>query len=298
MKSLIIGKELGGQMVWATEIENYPGFKSISSFELVQRMREQVEACGVEIVSGEVKNIYVKNDEANGGIYFELETEEGSYETRTVIVAIGLAPRRLAIAGEVEFQGKGVSYCATCDGPFFRGKTVGVVGGGNSALDAAEVLSKLAGKVYLIHRSSQFKAFEELVNKVKETANIELVLDSEAKEVKGAQKLERIIVENIKSKQIREIEMDGLFIEIGRIAHTDIVAGLAERNEFNQIIIDAKCKTSQEGIFAAGDATNTEFKQISIAVGQGTIAALSAYQYLQLKKGGSQTVVPDRGHGG
>jgi len=279
MKTLIIGKEPGGQLVWAAEIENYPGFKSINSIDLINKMQEQVKGSGVEMKYDEVK-VIKKQD--NG---FEVITNKEKYVTKTIILALGLTPRRLAIPGEQELTGKGVSYCANCDGPFYKGKVVAVVGGGNSALDAAEVLAKIASKVYLIHRRQEFRGFEALVDEVKTKDNIEFILDSEIKEIIGEQKLEKVIIINNKTKQEKELVIDGLFIEIGRIARTDLVADLVKRDERDQIIIDEKCHTSLPGIFAAGDVTPTEFKQITIATGQGTIAALAAYQYLQLKQG-------------
>lgn len=279
MKTLIIGKELGGQVMWASEIENYPGFKSISNFDLILKMKEQVTGFGVEIKTDEVKKIEKTND---GN--FILHTYNNKYETKTVIVAIGLTPRQLSIKGEKELNGRGVSYCVNCDGPFFRDKIVGVAGGGNAALDAAEILSKIAKKVYLIHRRQEFRGFEALVNIVKAKKNIEFLLDNEVVEIIGKDKLEKVKVINKNSKEEREINLDGFFIEIGRIASTDLVADFADRDEKNQIIINERCETKTAGIFAAGDATQVPFKQIIIACGQASIAALSAYQYLQLKR--------------
>ncbi len=278
MTALIIGKELGGQMVWASEIENYPGFKKINSFELINKMQEQVKHLGVEMKTDQVKKITKRDD------VFAIHTNRGKLEAQTVILALGLLPRRLAVSGEQELTGKGVSYCAVCDGPFYKNKTVAVVGGGNSALDAAEVLSKIAKKVYLIHRREEFRGFEILVDKVKAKKNIEFVLNSVPKEIIGESKLEKIKVFNNKTKQEGWLAVDGLFIEIGRIAQTDLVADLVKRDERNQIIVDEKCQTSLAGMFAAGDVTPVEFKQITIACGQATIAALAAYQYIQMKR--------------
>ncbi|MFH0923600.1 MAG: thioredoxin-disulfide reductase [Candidatus Falkowbacteria bacterium] len=282
MKTLILGKELGGQLIWASEIENYPGFKSISNFELISKMQEQVKNLGVEIKTEEVKKIEKTDDK------FILHTNKSQFEAKTVILALGLVPRRLAIPGEREFTGKGVSYCATCDGPFYKNKTVAVAGGGNSAVDATEILSKIAAKVYLIHRRDEFRAFEALVEEVKSKKNVELVLSSEIKEVVGSNKLEKIKVVNKKTGQEKEIAVDGLFVEVGRIASTDLVADMVKRDEKNQIIVDEKCQTGLPGMFAAGDVTPVEFKQITIACGQATIAALAAYQYIQLNRENSK----------
>jgi NADH-dependent peroxiredoxin subunit F len=290
LKTLLIGKETGGQMVWATDIENYPGFKSIKSFDLVSQMDEHVRSLGVEILNEEVKEIK-KNEEGN----FTIFTNKNSFETKTLIIALGLSPRRLAIPGEVEFTGRGVTYCATCDGPFYKNKTVAVVGGGNAALDAADYLCSIAKKVYLIHRRDEFRGFETLVDQVKSHRCLEMILNSEAREIIGKDKVEKIMVAVNEETDLKDLDVDGVFIEIGRIANTDLVADLVERNAKNQIMVDAKCQTRTGGLFAAGDVTNGEFKQIIIAAGQGAVAALAAYQYLQSKQGKSSNAVLDRG---
>jgi alkyl hydroperoxide reductase subunit F len=276
MNTLVIGKEIGGQMVWASEVENYPGFKRISAFDLILKMQDQVNSLGVEIKTATVKKIEKLDDGT-----FKVFTDKEEYEARTVISAIGLFPRRLAIKGEEKLVGKGVSYCANCDGPLCKNKIVSVIGGGNSALDAAEILSKIAKKVYLVHRRDEFKAFEVLVNEVKNRENIEMILNSSPKEFLGEEKLEKMIVENQKTKEISEIEVDSVFIEIGRIANTDFLEGLVDRNEKKELVVDNLTKTRTEGLFACGDVTQVEFKQIPIAMGQAVISALSAYQYLQ-----------------
>ena len=275
MKTLIIGKEPGGQIIWAGEIENYPGFTSISNFELISRFNEHALASGVEIKNAEVKNIEKRNDGS-----FLLTTERETFESKTVIIAMGLSPRRLAVPGEIELSGKGVSYCANCDGPLYKGKTVAVVGSGNSAFDAAEVLSKIASKVYLIIRSATFKAFDSLVEEVKGRDNIEIITSAQTKEIKGENKVEALIYQNESGGEIT-LPLDGVFIEVGRIASTDLVDNLADRDERAQIIVDKKYSTRTPGLFAAGDVVAGEFKQITIAMGQATEAALYAYQYIQ-----------------
>lgn len=288
MKALILSKDIGGQIMWAAEIENYPGFKSIKSAELIAKMSQQVKALGVEIKLGEVKRIEKKGES------FKVRTEGGDFETKTVIAALGASPRRLAIPGEEKLAGKGISYCANCDGPFFKGKTVAVVGGGNSALDAAEVLGKIANQVYLIHRRDQFRAFETLIKEIEDKDNIECLFNSEIKEIIGSKKVEKIKIVNNKGGKKKELAVDGIFIEIGHVAKTDLVSSFVERNEKNEIIIDEKGKTKTPGLFAAGDVTTIPFKQIVTASGQGTIAALAAYQYIQLKEGGEAGNILDR----
>ena len=157
MKTLVVSKDVGGQVGWAGEIENYPGFPTIENYELVTLYEKHLKSAGVELLLSDVKAIVKKSDGT-----FEVATSKEKFNTKTIIVAMGLVPRRLAIKGEEAFNGKGVSYCANCDGPLFKNKTIAVVGGGNAALDAAEMLSKIASKVYLIHRSDNFKAFDQL----------------------------------------------------------------------------------------------------------------------------------------
>jgi len=287
MKALVIGKEPGGQVVWASEVENYPGFKKINNIELITKWNEHAKGLGVEFRTEEIQKIE-KSDKG-----FIVYASKEKYETKTVIIAMGLVPRRLAIPGEEEYIGKGISYCANCDSPFYRGMQVAVVGGGNAALDAAEILSKIAKQVYLIHRREEFRGFEALVEEVKSKKNIKLILNSVPKEIVGKERVTAIKVVN-KEKEEQEIVVDGIFIEIGRIAHTDLVADLVERTKQNQIMVDDKCRTKTPGLFAAGDVTTTPYKQITIAMGQGTIAALAAYEFIQLKLGNDVGPILDR----
>lgn len=277
MKTLIIGKELGGQLLWASEIENYPGFKNIQSFELIEKMKQQTLDAGVEIKSDEVKKIKKNADKT-----FSIFTNRETFQAKTVIISMGLSPRRLAIPGEEEFNGKGVSYCANCDGPFYKQKTVAVVGGGNSAFDAAEIMSKIAKQVYLIHRSDKFKAFDTLVTEVTNRENIKMITNAQLKLITGENKVEKIKYLDKQDNQEKEILVDGVFVEIGHIANTDLVADLVDRDEGSQIIAEANMATKTPGLFAAGDVVSGEFKQITIANGQATTAALSAYQYIQM----------------
>ncbi len=278
MKTLLIGKESGGQIIWASEIENYPGFKSINNFELITKMQEHVEGLGVKIINEEVVKIK-KLDNKN----FTIFIQNKYFIAKTIIIAMGLTPRRLSIPGEKELTGKGVSYCATCDGPFFRKKIVAVIGGGNSALSAAEILSNITEKVYLIYRGDRFRAFEALISTINSRKNIEIMMNSNVVRIIGENKVEKIDVKNNKNNIEVKLDVAGVFIEIGRVASSEIVAGLVDLDENNQIIVDEKGRTSQDGIFAAGDIINRQFKQIIIACGQGAIAALAAYEYLQLQ---------------
>lgn len=288
LKTLIVSKDVGGQLAWASEIENYPGFASIDSMDLIQKFSDHVKKFGVETKNAEIQLIQKENN------VFKLYISGETLEAKAIIAAMGLSPRRLAIPGEEEFAGKGVSYCATCDGPFYKNKTVAVVGGGNSALDAAEMLSRIAEKVYLIHKNDSFRAFEDLVNAVKNQANIEIILKSDIKKIIGTNKVEKILVANHETQEEKEIAVNGVFIEIGRSAHTDLVKDLVERDEKMQIKVDDYCRTNCPGLFAAGDVTTVPFKQISIAAGQATVAALATYQYIREQEGNKVNAVLDR----
>ncbi len=278
MKTLVITKNIGGQIIWTSDIENYPGIKSTKGPNLANIMQEQAKSFGVEIKIDEVKKITQKG---NGD--FTVETDKIKYEAKTVIIAMGLAPKSLDLTNEKKLIGKGISYCANCDGLFFKGKTVAVVGGGNAALDAARVMSKIASQVYLIYRKSELKGFEIMAARVKEQKNIEIMLNSEITEILGENKLEKIKVISKIDKAVRELNVAGLFVEIGHEARTDLVADLVKRDSKGQVLVDLSGKTSLNGMFAAGDVTQSEFKQIVVGCGQGAVAALSAYKYLQEK---------------
>ncbi len=281
LKTLIISKDIGGQAALTNEIENYPGVGLIDGFDLMNRFLEDAKKFGAEFKSGEVKEIKKKGEGD-----FLVKTTVGDFKTAAVILAFGLTPRDLGVPGEEEFKGKGVSSCATCDGPLYKGKVVAVVGGGNSALDAAEYLSRIAKKVYLIHRRDQFRGDEILVERVKSKDNIELVLNSKVKEIKGEERVKSIVVVDVndESKE-REIEVDGVFVEIGHVAKTKWLGDLVEYDERGQIKTNKNCETKTPGIFAAGDVTDIEYKQIIISGGEGAKAALQAYKYLQQTKG-------------
>lgn len=279
LKTLVISKDFGGQAIYASQIENYPGIESISGFELIDKFKKQAEKFGAEFHSVEVKEI---NLEGSG---FKIQDKEGHFfNCRALILCFGAVPKKLGVSGEEKFKGRGVSYCATCDAPFYKNKIVAVIGGGNAALDAALLLSKFAKKVYLIHRRAEFKAEAVRVAQVKTRENIELILNSVVQEVKGDKKVSGMVVSNVEDGAEREFEVDGIFVEIGHIIESDFVRNLVKIDEHGQIIINQKCETNLPGVFAAGDATVVPYKQIVIAAGEGAKAALSAYSYLQTIK--------------
>ncbi|MEM0240557.1 MAG: FAD-dependent oxidoreductase [Candidatus Nezhaarchaeales archaeon] len=272
----VIGKVTGGQAAEAPLIENYPGFKSITGMELMKLFSEQVESLGVRILNDEVTKI------EQVGEVFEVKTSfSGCFKCRSVILAIGAEPRKLGVKGEEEFYGRGVSYCATCDGPLFKGRDVAVVGGGIPALNAALYLSGLAKTVYLIHEKSRFSGFKTLVDKVYESNNIIKKLNTIVVEIGGKRFVEWVRVKNVKSGEEEEIKVNGVFIEIGKRVNSDFLRGFVELDDKGQIIVDSLCRTSRKGVFAAGDATTIPYKQVIIAAGEGAKAAMSAYDYLR-----------------
>ncbi len=274
LKTIILSEGLGGQAALTPHVENYPGFGEIHGLELMRKFEEQVKGFGVEVKYEGVKEIQ-KRDKT-----FVVKSVTGEYESKVVILAFGKSSRELKVPGENEFKGKGVSYCATCDAPLFRDKDVAVVGGGNSALDAALLASEISKKVYLIHRRDQFRGFESMVEKVKQKENVEFVLNSVVAEFKGDTMLKSIVVEDVNSKETREHTVSGVFVEIGFEVRTDFIKGLVDIDENNQIIVDKNTLTSCPGIFAAGDVTNSPFKQIVVAAGEGAKAGLQAYNHI------------------
>jgi thioredoxin-disulfide reductase len=275
LKTAIITIDVGGQGNLTSHIENYPGALPQSGMELIDKFKQQVDAQGVEFLFG--KATEVKKVEG----HFEIVVgNTDTHKTKSVILTYGKVPRRLGIPGEDEFFGKGVSTCATCDGPLFKGKTVAIVGGGNSAVEAAIDLSTYAEKVYLIHRRKEFRADEVTVEKIKENSKIELVLDSVPVEIKGERFVQSTIVENKVTKEQREIKIDGLFLEIGYVVDSSFVKDLIKINDYNEVVVNSIGETSLKGIFAAGDVTDMPYKQAIIAAGEGAKAALTAYAYV------------------
>ncbi|MCX6810926.1 MAG: thioredoxin-disulfide reductase [Candidatus Berkelbacteria bacterium] len=276
LKTLVITKEIGGQVVKTPDIENYPGFDLISGPDLAKKFTDQAKKFGADFAFDEIVHLSEKNGE------FVVSGHSKEYEAKSLILAFGKVPRKLKVKGEEEFKGKGVSYCATCDAPFFKNKIVAVNGGGNSAFDAALLLSKIARKVYLIHRREEFRAEDVLIEKVKKMDNVEIVTGATIAEIKGDQIVKSLVYR--KDSKETEIEVDGVFIEIGYIVEGGIIKDFVEMDEKNQIKTHKDHSTSREGVFAAGDLTNSYYKQIVISAGEGAIAGLSAAKYIDEKK--------------
>ena len=281
LDTLLISYDVGGQVLWITTIENYMGYQFIEGPELIQKFEEQVRQfpSGLKIKTGRRVETLSGKD---GG--FEARTDKGeSYQARAAIFATGKRPRQLNVPGEKELLGRGVSYCAVCDGPIFAGENVAVVGGGNSALEAAEDMIRIAQHIYLISLTP-LTGDEILIDKVSGASNLTIYLEHEVLEIKGKGRVQGITVRNLKSKQQRELDVRGVFVEIGLIPNSEAIKAMTTLNRFGEVEVNCTNETDKPGLFAAGDVTNVPEKQIVVAAGEGAKAALQAHRYLQRLK--------------
>ena len=267
----------GGQILMTDFIENYPGFpEGIAPIELMEGFRKQAERFGAKIAMDPVKSLQRE------GHIWKVIGSKNEYLTRAVIIATGANFRRLGVKGEGKFTGRGVSYCATCDGFFFRDKVVAVVGGGNWALTEALFLTKFARQVKMIHRRDQFRAEKILQERTLTNEKIEVLWHTVIEEISGETTLKSLTIKNVKSGELSELEVDGLFVSIGTIPNSELVKDLCELNEWQEIVVRKNFETSQAGIFAAGDVTDACPQQVATAVGSGVAAAIATDEYLQL----------------
>ncbi|MCL6577770.1 MAG: thioredoxin-disulfide reductase [Candidatus Bathyarchaeota archaeon] len=278
LKTLILeGKMAGGTAADAPLIENYPGFQSINGMELAQKMAAHCRSTGVIIREFEsVIGLDLKGEKKI------VKTNRAIYEANAVIIASGSHYRELNVPGEKEFRGRGVSYCGICDGPLFKGKRVLVVGGGNSAVMTALYLAGLASEVKIAHRRSEFRAEEALVKDLVAKKNIEILWNTELKEIQGEKLVAKVILFNNQNGETREMAIDGVFIQVGEDPNSQLAreAGV-EVDEEGYIKIDIFQRTNVSGVYAAGDVTNHPIKQVGAAVGQGITAALEAYGFIK-----------------
>ncbi|MCD6274912.1 MAG: FAD-dependent oxidoreductase [Candidatus Aenigmarchaeota archaeon] len=271
LNTLVIGEQIGGMAAEADEICNFPSHKKIIGIELTKKMREQVENLGVEIINSYVDSIKKIDSQ------FLVKTNSTEYEAKKIILATGTEKRKLGLKNEDKFLGKGISYCATCDAAFFKNKVVGVVGGSNSALTAALLLSKFANEIYIIYRKNKFfRAEPKWIEEVEKNEKIKSIFNANVIELVGENKLECVKLDNGE-----KLNVDGLFVEIGSIPSVKLAEELGIELEENHIKVDKKQRTNIEGVFAAGDVTNGPLKQIIVACAQGAIAANSAYEELR-----------------
>ena len=276
LKVLLIEKEvIGGQIVNADRVDNYPGFpEGISGFELARLIHQQATNHGLETMSGEVTGL---TSRYGSNI---VNTTEGDFIAQAVIIAGGSQFRKLEVPGEGEFLGKGVSYCATCDGPLFRDKAVAVVGGGDTAVTDALSLSKFVSSVKVIHRRNQLRASKVLQRKAQTEPKIEFIWDSVVTEVKGKEKLTDLVLKNTKNDTISLLAVDGVFVAIGLVPNTEYLRGVLPLDEGGYIITTELMETTVPGIFAAGDIRHNSVKQAIVAAGNGAVAALSAEWFI------------------
>ena len=280
LNTLLIAKDFGGQMARkAVGIENYPGFEEISGLELIQRFEKHLRKQKIDIKRDEVKNV-----KKIGEKFIVVTKSKSKFESKTIIVASGADPRPLEVPGEKKFLGRGVSYCSLCDGPLFENKMVAVIGGGNSAFEAAIFLSKIAKKISILEYGEEIKADSENQEKMKKTGKAQIITNVAIKEIKGSKFVESIIYQDRKTGKRFALPLDGIFVEVGLQPATSFVKDLVDFNERDEVKVDFETfQTKTPGLFAAGDCNIGQYKQIVTAAGEGAKAALAAYDYLRSK---------------
>lgn len=264
----------GGQITSSHKVENYPGIVSISGNDFSSNLLDQAVSLGAESKLAKVTGIRQEDD------YFVIETGEGEFLCRTVILATGMTHRHLGIPGEEKLVGAGVSYCATCDGMFFRGREVAVIGGGNTALQDAAFLSNYCKKVYLIHRREEFRGEQGLADTLREKENVEFVLNATVKDLVGEEYVEGLILNDVKTGEEKKLAVDGVFVAIGQIPKNEVFEGIVKLDSSGFILAAEDCITSCPGIFAAGDCRTKEVRQLTTAAADGAVAALAACKYI------------------
>ncbi len=277
LKTLIVEKQfVGGQIALTYEVENYPAFPHISGPELAQKLSEHLEKFGIPILFKGVTELHV---EENGHLGIEVASGE-RISAKTIIIASGSTPNRLPAENEEKFYGKGVSYCAVCDGPFFRGQPVAVVGGGDSAVEEANYLASICSHVTLIHRRNEFRAQPRYVERLKEKANVSFKLSYVVERIEGNEKVERLVLKNLTKDENEVLDVPAVFGFIGHKPNSEFARGLVKMSEDGQIYVDERMRTNVPGVFAVGDLTFRSLKQMAISCGEGVTAAIMARSYL------------------
>ena len=277
---VVSGTQLGGQISITNEVENYPGFpEGTTGPELVELMRKQAEVFGARLQIDEVTKV-----DFSSGPPFTVETHSENYETEAVIVTAGASPKRLGVPGEEEFIGRGVSFCATCDGFFFREKDVVVVGGGDSAMEEGIFLTKFANRVDVLHRRDELRAGEALKRRAFSNEKLGFIWDTVLEEIVGNGKVQAIRTRNVKTGDIETRETDGVFIFIGHYPNSSLFEGQLEMDEPGYLTVDKKMMTSVPGVFAAGEIMDSVYRQIATSVGQGTAAAMMTERWLEAQE--------------
>ncbi|MBQ8431412.1 MAG: thioredoxin-disulfide reductase [Clostridia bacterium] len=265
----------GGQIVLSDCVQNYPGIPDVNGYDLADAMMEQIRTLGVTYVQQAVTGVEPTTEG------YRVQTSKETYESRAVILATGVTHRKLAVPGEETYLGKGVSFCAVCDGAFFRKKAVAVVGGGNTAVQDALYLAQLCDTVYLIHRREGFRAEETLLERAKNTPNIQFLTNTVVREMRGEMRLQSLVLENLQSKELWELAVAGVFEAIGSIPQNQSFAPLVELDADGYFAVDGSCCTLRPGLFVAGDCRQKQVRQLTTAVSDGTLAALEAVEYLK-----------------
>ena len=260
----------GGQVLNTYEVDNYPGLPGINGFELGMKFREHADKLGIDFQEAQVRSLTVRD-----GVKV-IGTDDGELEAKTVILATGAVHAHLGVPGEEELAGVGVSYCATCDGAFFRGKTVAVAGGGDVALEDAIYLARFCKKVYLIHRRDEFRGARVLQEELKKLENVEILYSCTVEEIRGGECVESLLVRNVKTEELSELQADGIFVAVGIRPSTELVRELAECDEAGYVLAGEDCATNIPGLYAAGDVRKKPVRQIITAVADGANAAVAA----------------------
>ncbi len=292
----------GGQVLNTYEVDNYPGLPGINGFDLGMKFREHADKLGCEFMEAAVQEIRQAlaaeqrleaeksemkaasfSDDIERDLGFAVVTDQGEIKARTVLAATGATHAKLGIPGEEELTGMGVSYCATCDGAFFRGKVTAVVGGGDVAVEDAIFLARACEKVYLIHRRDELRAAAVLQKEVMSLPNVEILWDTVAKKIEGTDKVQALVLENVKTGESRLLTVDGVFVAVGIIPSGDILKGLVDQDERGYVLAGEDCMTSMSGVFAAGDIRKKKLRQVVTAVADGANAVTSVLEYLNSK---------------
>lgn len=278
LSSLVLEKfSPGGQMATTEIVENYPGFvDGINGFELGMQMKQGAERFGVKTKLAEVKSVEL---ESNPKL---VHTKRDTFEAKTVILALGAYPRELGLENERDLRGRGVSYCATCDGMFYKGKTVVIVGGGNTAVADALFLAKICEKVYLVHRRDELRASKTYMESLEKAENIEFVWSSEVVEILADQMVTGVKIKNRKDDSITEVACDGIFVAIGNVPNTDLIQGQVTLDEAGYVLADETTRTNIPGVFAVGDMRKKPLRQIVTAVADGAVASKYAEEFIDL----------------
>ncbi|QGR19912.1 thioredoxin-disulfide reductase [Stygiolobus azoricus] len=282
LKTLVIGETPGGQLTEAGEVDDYLGLIGINAQDMIKVFNKHIEKYNVPVILDHVESFRKDGDE-----FVVKAKKKGEFKAKSIILAIGVKRRKLNVPGEAEFTGRGVSYCSICDAPLFKNRIVAVIGGGDSALEGAEILSRYATKVYLIHRRDEFKGQPIYLENIKAKPNVEIILNTVVTEIKGDKLVKSIVTKNVKTGETKELNVNGVFVEIGFEPPTDFArANGLETDTMGYIKVDEWMRTNIQGVFAAGDCTGMwlGFRQVITSAAQGAVAAHSAFRYLNEMK--------------